>query len=397
MEALGDISGIVHDLNTDEIVGGNQRSKIIDINTVEPVLTETFDEPDAQGTVAWGFVEWNGQKFSYRQVRWNDDQRERANITANSLGGEWDWDMLKGDDWDLEKLTAWDVEIPDDPEPVKPEPIPDEYEEAEVTKTDIKPGDLIEFKPKDPKTAHSHRLLCGDSTDFDDVDRLMNGNRASLVFTDPPYGVNVKGGKQKGNTIAGDLTQTVIPFSFEIAVTKATTKDARLYFCGGEGKIGLYHKLFDRWLAQMPKMLVWVKNGFVMKPNGYHNQYELIFFGFKSGGGGQKHWFSGRTEQEASDVWQVKRDATGSYLHPTQKPTELAARAIRNSTHKAAIVFEPFSGSASTMVACEVLGRSCYAMEIDPIYCQKGINRMLATFPEIQVTVNGKPYKTPAE
>ena len=220
-----------------------------------------------------------------------------------------------------------------------------------------------------------HRLLCGDSTDATEVKKLIGKNKAELVFTDPPYGVNVKGGKSKKNTIAGDLTQTAIPFSFEIAVEQATTDSARYYFCGGEGNISLYYKLFDRYLAQMPKLLIWVKNGFVMKPNGYHNQYELIFYGFKAGGGGIKNWYAGRTENEASDVWQIKRDPTSTYLHPTQKPIDLPVRAINNSSKKGGIVYEPFSGSGSTMLACESLGRICLAMELDPKFVAVTIQR----------------------
>jgi DNA modification methylase len=162
---------------------------------------------------------------------------------------------------------------------------------------------------------------------------------------------------------------------------------SRLYFCGGEGNIGMYFKLCERYLAKMPKILVWVKNGFVMKPNGYHNQYELIFFTFKDGGGGKEHWYSGRTMDEASDVWQIKRDAGSTYLHPTQKPIDLPARAIGNSSKAGDIVFEPFMGSASTMVAAHKLGRVCYGLEIDPHYCQVAIERMKKLDPEIVVKI----------
>ena len=209
---------------------------------------------------------------------------------------------------------------------------------------------------------------------IDKAEELQAKSKTELG-QDPPYGVNVKGGKSKKNTIAGDLTQTAIPFSFEIAVEQATTDSARYYFCGGEGNISLYYKLFDRYLAQMPKLLIWVKNGFVMKPNGYHNQYELIFYGFKAGGGGIKNWYAGRTENEASDVWQIKRDPTSTYLHPTQKPIDLPVRAINNSSKKGGIVYEPFSGSGSTMLACESLGRICLAMELDPKFVAVTIQR----------------------
>lgn len=116
IEELGYLSGIVHDLNTDEIISGNQRSKVIDINTCEIVLTEKYDQPNQQGTVAWGYVIFEGQKLNYRQVRWNDRQREKANITANALGGDWDYDILEDKfesidlvDWGLTKLEEQKV------------------------------------------------------------------------------------------------------------------------------------------------------------------------------------------------------------------------------------------------------------------------------------------------
>jgi len=220
-----------------------------------------------------------------------------------------------------------------------------------------------------------HRIYCGDSTERADVLKMLAGDRCEVVFTDPPYGVNVKGGKGKKNTIAGDLTQTAIPFSFEIAVQDATTDTGRFYFCGGEGNVGLYHKLWDRYLNAMPKLCIWVKNAFVMKPNGYHNQFELIYYGFKTGAGSMKHWYGGRTEHEASDVWQIRRDNGNDYLHPTQKPVELPARAIRNSCPKGGMVYEPFSGSGSTVIACENLGHPCRAMELDPRYLAVTIER----------------------
>ena len=220
-----------------------------------------------------------------------------------------------------------------------------------------------------------HRLLCGDSTDRATVERLLEGEKADVVFTDPPYGVNVKGGKGKGNLIMGDLTQTAIPFSFEIAVEHATKDKAHFYFCGGESNLQLYQKLFDRYLHILPKHLIWVKNGFVMKQNGYHNQYELIYHGYKEGSGGL--WYGGRTENEASDVWHISRDAASTYEHPTQKPVELPARAIRNSCPPNGTVFEPFCGSGSTLIAAEQLGRTCYSLELDPRFCDVIVRRYI--------------------
>lgn len=110
IQELGDLSGIVHDLNTDEIISGNQRSKVININECEIEIVKQYDEPNDQGTIAFGFIIFENQRLNYRQVRWNDKQREKACITANALGGDWDYDILKAD-WDLNNLNDWGLNI----------------------------------------------------------------------------------------------------------------------------------------------------------------------------------------------------------------------------------------------------------------------------------------------
>jgi hypothetical protein len=107
---LGDLSGIVHDLNTDEVISGNQRIRAIDIAKCEIVLTEGPHEPDAQGTVAHGYVLWQGAKYNYRQVRWTAEQCEKANIVANKAGGSWDFDVL-ANEWEKDDLLEWGFEL----------------------------------------------------------------------------------------------------------------------------------------------------------------------------------------------------------------------------------------------------------------------------------------------
>ena len=102
---LGDLSGIIHDLTTDEIIGGNQRSKVININECKVEITEKYEKPDKWGTVAYGYVVWNGQMLNYRQVVWSEEQREKANITANKLGGDFDMALLKN--FAKENLIEW--------------------------------------------------------------------------------------------------------------------------------------------------------------------------------------------------------------------------------------------------------------------------------------------------
>lgn len=106
---MGDLSGIVHDLNTDEIISGNQRSKVININECEIEIVKKYDEPNEQGTIAFGFVIFENQRLNYRQVRWNEKQREKACITANALGGEFDYKILQSE-FDTELLKGWGIE-----------------------------------------------------------------------------------------------------------------------------------------------------------------------------------------------------------------------------------------------------------------------------------------------
>lgn len=110
LRLLGDLSGIVHDLNSDQIVGGNFRSDVMDINKCKIRIIEQFDAPDEQGTVAFGFVEWNGKLYNYRQVRWSQEQCERACIAANAMGGSWDFDEL-ANYWDDKPLSLYGLDL----------------------------------------------------------------------------------------------------------------------------------------------------------------------------------------------------------------------------------------------------------------------------------------------
>lgn len=303
--------------------------------------------------------------------------QRRAYILADNklaeTGGGWNEDLLKLElaainESDLDALITGfsSDELADliDADSEDSNKDPDETPEP-PTEPETQPGDLW--------LLGEHRLLCGDSTRREDVLRVMNGKKAQLVFTDPPYGVNIQGNKT--GHIEGDLTATAIPFSFELAVTVATDNTARFYFCGGESNIGLYHKLFDRFLHQLPRHLIWVKESFVMKQLGYHCQYELVFQGYKKGGGGAEHWYGPRTGDYASDVWTIRRDNGNDYVHPTQKPVALPSRAITNHSKKGDLMFEPFGGSGSTLIAAEQLGRICYAVELSPHYCDVIKNR----------------------
>jgi hypothetical protein len=228
-------------------------------------------------------------------------------------------------------------------------------------------------RPGDVWLLGRHRLVCGNSTRDADVILAMDGALADVVFTDPPYGVHFGGSANA--KISGDISQVAIPISFKHAIDHATKPDARVYFCGGSTNVQMYYSLFDTYLRQTPNMIIWNKGQIVLRRNNYHSQYEAIFFGWRGVGGGPGNWFGERTADVASDIWTIKRDNGADYKHPTQKPTALAERAISNSCPAGGVVYEPFSGSGSTIIAAEMTGRACHAIEISPQYVDVAARR----------------------
>lgn len=233
------------------------------------------------------------------------------------------------------------------------------------------PGQLW-IIPSAATPGRNHRLLCGDSTERDDVLRLMNGEKADIVFTDPPYGVNVSG--KGGNAIAGDISFTAIPFAFD-AFDVALGPKGWAYVCGGASNLMLYGKLFEKHFRQLARIIVWDKGKTaVLRHAGYHSCFELVYYGFREGGGGE--WWGGRDSDAADDIWRISVDADKDRYHPTQKPIELPARAIRNSSPPGGLVYEPFAGAGATLVAAEQEGRVVYGCEIDPPYLAVCLERL---------------------
>lgn len=209
-----------------------------------------------------------------------------------------------------------------------------------------------------------HRVICGDSTSEDTLENLFGCARADMVFSDPPYGVSYQ--STKDQRVIGDCSHASLILAFRRLID-FTTDDARVYLCGPTSKTQVYMALFDCFLGQTPKMLIWDKGHFVMRRNNYHSRFELIFFGWKGKGGGPDHWYGDRKQ---ADIWEVKRENTNAYVHPTQKPVALPERAISNSCPPGGIVFDCFLGSGSTLLAAERVGRRCFGVEIDPYYCE---------------------------
>lgn len=231
-------------------------------------------------------------------------------------------------------------------------------------KWQVEPGQLWQLG--------EHFIYCGDCTSREESDRYLPG-QIDMIFSDPPYGVAVNGAVKDGRQIQGDLSMAAIPASFALAFERLVP-GGWVYMCGGWSNAPLWFRLFDVHCHMIPHLIVWVKETFVMRQSGYHSQYELIYVGWKQGGEHRnKHWFGDRKQ---SDVWTIGHsEEKGNELHPTMKPVELVEKAVNNSCPPGGIVYEPFSGSGTTLIACEQTGRKCRAVEISPAYVAVALER----------------------
>ena len=289
------------------------------------------------------------------------EAQKKAYIIADNrlaLNAGWDEDMLKVEleelndlEFDISLLGFEDNEI----ESLLSEPTEGLTDE-----------DAVPDLPEEPTTKlgdlwilGEHRLLCGDSTSIDDVDKLMDGNKADMVFTDPPYNVAFNGRSGKFDVIKNDklLNDEFVDFIDGFLSTLEVINANTYYICCNWAFYGLLQ------LKLKPKAcIVWAKNVFGLG-KGYRHQHEFILF----------DGLVDPSITNESDLWNIAKDS--NYQHPTQKPVELPERAIKNSSKKKNIVLDLFLGSGSTLIAAEKTNRKCYGMELDPKYCDVIIQR----------------------
>lgn len=302
-----------------------------------------------------------------------DEEVAMLRLLDNKLNeSEWDVDLLAEE---LENLDFgefdldWGIELPDLEKDVEE----DNYEEPEQLETKVKRGDIWQLG--------EHRLMCGDSTKEEDVKVLMDDKLADLLFTDPPYNVNIEQKKKKilhcneYNAIMNDdlPIDEFKEFLKNIFVNanKVIKNDASYYVfsCqGGDNEMMMMMMMREAGI-KCRHQIIWVKDApvFSMGRLDYDYKHEPILYGWK-----EKHNFYRRGEQDKS-VWEFKR--TSNKLHPTMKPVELVANALLNSTKNGDLVLDLFGGSGSTLIASEQLKRKCYTMELDEHYCDVIIDR----------------------
>lgn len=413
LDEFGDLGGIVFNVRLQALVGGHQRSSILPADAVLEI-DRRYEEPTRTGTIAEGSVIIKGERFKYREVDWSEERHAAGNIAANNpkIAGDFTADLgallddlntsmpglakdLRFDDLRGEFREMWESETREDEAP----PLPNVPRSVS--------GDLYELGP--------HRLLCGDCTIEEDVRKLMNRERAQLVFTDPPYNVNYRssGGATyssekfggDGSEIFNDDKSEEDCVGFYSSALKhlhdATLDDATIYWWFANNNHHLNRQAFLNAEWHLSQIVIWIKDHFVLsRGQDYHRCYEPCIVGWKEG---QKHYTNRALTalsdlfllekidfQEQLDVWYEHRDAMNQYVHPTQKPVRLAERALRKSSRMGDLVLDFFGGSGSTLIACIQLRRRCFLAELDPKFCDVIVTRYCNFTGQNVVKLNGQ-------
>lgn len=309
-----------------------------------------------------------------------EEECKEYNIRSNKNTGEWDFELLANnfDEQMLLDIGFTEFELGMDSLDMDPED--DETPEPPVEpKSQL--GDLYELG--------GHRVLCGDSTKIYEVETLMNGRKADMVFTDPPYNVNYEGSNglkiENDNKTDGDF----YTFLLDAFVNYSMTLKAggAIYVCHADLEGLNFRKAFKDAGFSLKSSIIWNKNAMVMGRADYQWKHEPILYGWKEGAA--HSWFGDRKQ---TTVWDIQKPQKNGD-HPTMKPVELVAKAIMNSSKQEDIVLDLFLGSGSTLIASEKVGRVCYGMELDPQYVDVIVSRYCKYTGNNKIIKNGQPIE----
>jgi DNA modification methylase len=326
----------------------------------------------------------------------NEDEQRQFIIKDNVSGGEWDWDML-ANEWDSEQLEEWGLDVPNFGE-TELEAVEDDFDATPPEEPITLLGDLYEIG--------EHRLLCGDSTQTDTFEKLMQGELADMVLTDPPYNVAYEGGtkdklKIKNDDMSNDDFYKFL-YDFYTALSTVVKKGGVIYVWHASSEVINFAKAFIDAGFLLKQQLIWLKSQLVMGRQDYQwkhepclegvnaesweivKEHEPCLYGWKEGAG--HFWKGGRKQTTILEFDKPLRSGE----HPTMKPIPLFGLQIGNSTKINDIVIDAFGGSGTTMVACEQLKRKARVIEYDPKYCDVIVKRMIKHEPSIKVKRNGQ-------
>lgn len=357
------------------VVGGNMRMRAFAKLAVTDVWVSILDTDDPKLAFEWAMRD--NMAYGYYEEDKLADLAQELDIDIETLG-----ELTIPEDQSVKTIAEIIGDIPEDPEVFE-----DEVPEIEET-YQSKRGAVYQLG--------QHRLMCGDSTSEADVEKLMNGEKAVMVFTDPPYNVNYAGrGKNTSNTIKNDHMDGAKFQEFLEAVFStmkfASKPTAPAYVCYASRT----HREFENALNEngygVCCQIIWVKLVASMGWGNYRSKHEPILYAIPDGKSVQfygdrkqyTHWEfkpsdaellnwakSLLTEEEEDDtsVWKIGRENVMGYEHPTSKPVKLPAKAILNSSRAGETVLDLFAGGGSTLIACEQTGRICRTMELDERY-----------------------------
>lgn len=321
-----------------------------------------------------------------------DEESKGYLIGSNALGGDWDFELLK--EFDLELLT--DVgfsendlsDIWDDNSCIKEDNFDIEKELKKIKEPRVKTGDII--------VLGKHKIICGDSTDPEVIKRLFENKKASMIYSDPIYNINLDynkglGGKQSyGGTVTDNKTDEEYKEFLKrsmFAALSVSKQDIHVFYWNTEQQIWIIQTLYRELGIDNKRVCLWIKNGHNPTPQiAFNKCYEPCIYGTK----GRpylskkeqglteimnKEITTGNDSIDEVNVWTAKRVSAKDYKHATTKPVELHEKAIRRCTLPGDIILDSFLGSGSTLIAAEQLKRIVYGVEMEPIFCDLIINR----------------------
>jgi len=315
-------------------------------------------------------------------------QRKAYVIADNNLAlnAGWDLDVLK---LEIEGLGEFDFDIDllgfDDDflaGLMEEEPADGLTDEDEVPELEDDPVTV----EGDVWILGNHRLMCGDSTKIDAVEKLMDGRKANMLHTDPPYGVDYEG--VPNDHLKDSQLEAFLHDAFSSAFAFLES-GSNVYVWHADITALEFISAFRSagFTQARPSTIQWLKPSLVMSQGDYHSQNEPCLYGWKDGKGRVRV-----KDRKQTTIWKIER-TTDAKIHPTMKPVELCERAIQNSSVANCIVLDLFGGSGSTMIACEKTNRNCRMMELDPKYCDVIIKRWQDfTGKEAVLESNGKTY-----